>query len=220
MKHVLLFVVIGALQASASETDGAPESLTAVGFEEDPGVRVHIDANVTGARLLRVAGTAYGVTSRGSQVQVTSIVDVCGVPCNQRVDGQSEYFIEGDAPPSDPFRIEGLGSDVTLKVNAGSKALFSLGRILNNIGAVALIVGVSTIPLVLLIATSLSGLLLPAIIVAAAGAIMLGVGIPLTIFNKTSVEVIATTPGAAPRGPGSVELSPTTSGVPVTVARF
>ncbi len=193
--------------APSPAPSSAPASASA---SADEGVAVHINAEATGVRLMRVAAQGYGTASNGTSVSVTSVVDVCGAPCDKVVTHpESQFYVAGDIVPSDPFRVEGFGRGVNLNVTTGSKGAFVLGVVLNYVGTVGLIAGGSLLLTAAIVGSFIASVLLvPGLIVTIGSAIFLGVGIPLTIVNKTRVEVT------------ELKAAPPTNAVPVTLARF
>lgn len=188
---------------------------------DEEGVPVHIDADTTGVRLMRVAAQSYGMASNGTSVAMTAVVDVCGAPCDKRVlHTESPFYIGGDVVSSESFRLDGMTQGANIKVTTGSKGLFYLGVVLNYVGVLTEVTGVSLLIPALLISSIGSMFLLPAIICMVAGAVMFGVGIPLTIINKTRVDVTPMVGGVRAPMPATAQQERPAEPTKFTLARF
>lgn len=219
---IALLIEAGAPPAVEPPKPAATAPLPAAPTPEDPrGVFVHIDADKTGAQLIRVAGQGTGIGSNGQAVTVTNYETVCSAPCDWVVTNPgSKFFIAGDVAPSTTFLIESFRSGVNIKVSAGSKALFYMGVVMNLVGGVT--GTLSGLGLVIFAVAQMleSPLVLPLAIVAGVSAVMLGVGIPLTIVTRSAFQLNAyRRPTSGPTSPALSAL-PTVSAAPMTLARF
>ncbi|MGH7293866.1 MAG: hypothetical protein ACRELB_02980 [Polyangiaceae bacterium] len=111
---------------------------------------------------------------------------VCSAPCDMRVPTGATYEIVGDGiATSSPFELP-RRSDVILQVRPGDATGRNIGGVLAVAGGLALAIG--SVALIGAASSDHSGTVTGGLVGVGAGALLLGVGLPLMIANATTVR--------------------------------